>query len=91
MEKREHTGRGELIERLSEQVGSKSLAISILQKRGHLEDDGVTLTAAGEVRNAMTAEERAIDRESRRRGVPADQLKYNPKTNRATESHNFLP
>ena len=91
MSKNDHTGRWQLIDRLSDQVGSKSLAISILQKRGHLEDDGITLTAQGQVRDSMTAEERAIDREARKRGIPADRLHYNPKTNRATESHNFLP
>lgn len=79
-----HTGRHSLIDRLAAQVGSRDLAIGILQKRGHLEADGETLTAAGKKRDAMTAKERAIDRESKRSGRPKGDYEYDVTTNRAT-------
>lgn len=75
-------GRGKLVERLTAQVGDKGLAIAILKKRGHLKDDGKTYTKAGMKRNAMTAEERAKDRASKRTGRPDKDFKYNPATNR---------
>lgn len=76
-------GRNQLIDRLAAQVGNRDTAISILQKRGHLEADGKTLTAEGMKRNAMTAEERAKDRASKRLGKPAKSFTYNPRTNTA--------
>ena len=76
-------GRGELLERLAAQVGDRKLAIGILQKRGHLKEDGKTYTNAGIKRNAMTAEERAKDRASQKTGVSAKDFKYNPATNTA--------
>lgn len=78
-----YTGRGQLINRLASQVGSRQMAVDILIKRGHLEKDGKTLTPAGMQRNSMTAEERAKDRESKRTGIPASDFNYNPRTNRA--------
>jgi len=77
-------GRNQLIDRLAAQVGSRDMAIGILQKRGHLYPGTEKLTPEGAARNRMTAEERAKDRESRRSGAPTSALKYNPKTNRAT-------
>jgi len=74
-------GKGQLIERLTAQVGSRKLAIGILQKRGDLKADGKTYTEKGMKRNAMTAEERAKDRASKRTGLPASKFSYNPKTN----------
>ena len=74
-------GRGQLINRLTAQVGSKAKAVEILQKRGHLKADGKTLTEAGKRRDAMTAKERSIDRESRRLNKPKSMFSYNPKTN----------
>jgi hypothetical protein len=76
-------GKGQLIDRLTAQVGSRGMAIEILQKRGHVDAKG-NLTPAGEVRNAMSAEERAIDRSSKKQDAPAKAFKYNPATNRAT-------
>lgn len=73
--------RGQLIERLASQVGDKKLAIEILKKRGHLKDDGKTFTELGLARNLMTAEERAIDRASKKTGLSPENLKYNSKTN----------
>jgi hypothetical protein len=76
-------GAGQLINRLAAQVGSKDVAINILQKRGHMDAKG-NLTAAGKARDAMTAEERAVDRASKKEAKPAKAFKYNPATNRAT-------
>ena len=77
-------GKHQLIDRLAAQVGSRDMAIGILQKRGQLAPDGKTLTAEGRRRDSMTAEQRALDRATKRTGKKADELKYDPKTNRAT-------
>ena len=76
-------GRNSLIDRLAAQVRSKSFAISLLKKRGDLTASG-DLTIKGQKRNAMTAEERAIDRASKESGKPASEYTYNALTNRAT-------
>lgn len=77
-------GRGQLVKRLSAQVGSKQLAVNLLKQRGDLKADGKTLTEKGQKRNKMTAEERAKDRASKSSGKPTSAYKYNPRTNRAT-------
>lgn len=77
-------GKNQLIDRLAAQVGDRDTAIKILQDRGHLKADGKTFTAAGARRNAMSAEERAIDRAAKRTGTAPKAFTYNPKTNRAT-------
>lgn len=74
-------GKGQLINRLAVQVGDRATAIAILQKRGHLKADGKTLTAEGQKRNAMTAEERAKDRASKKTNRPVSDFSYNKKTN----------
>lgn len=76
-------GRNQLIDRLAAQVGSRDTAIGILQKRGHVDAKG-NLTSAGRKRDVMTAEERALDRASKKTGAPASAFTYDPKTNRAT-------
>ena len=76
-------GRNSLIDRLAAQVGSREMAVGILQKRGHVDAHG-NLTKAGQARDAMTAEERAKDRAATASGKPKHAYKYNPKTNRAT-------
>ena len=76
-------GRNQLVDRLAAQVGSKDTAIAILKKRGQMNDDG-TLTAAGQKRNMMTAEERAKDRAAKKSGHPVKDFTYNARTNRAT-------
>ena len=81
MASQKFSGRGQLINRLAMQVGDKATAIAILQKRGHLKADGKTLTALGQKRNAMTAEERAKDRASKKFNRPVSDFSYNPKTN----------
>jgi len=77
-------GRGQLINRLAAQVGNRESAIKILQERGQLKADGKTFTAEGNKRNAMTAEERAKDRASKRLGKSTKDFTYDPRTNAAT-------
>jgi len=77
-------GKNELVNRLAAQVKSKPLAINILKKRGDLKTDGKTLTANGKKRDNMTAEERAVNRATKRSKHKNTEYKYNPKTNRAT-------
>lgn len=76
-------GADSLIDRLAAQVGSRDMAIGLLRKRGQMEEGSEKLTAAGQARNSMTAQERAKDRASKS-GHPATAYTYNPKTNRAT-------
>lgn len=79
-----NTGRGKLVERLTDQVGgNRELAEGILKKRGHMATDG-SLTRKGEARDQMTARERAVDRASRASGKSPEEYQYNPSTNRAT-------
>ena len=82
MSTQKHTGRHQLIERLAAQVGSRSIAIEILQKRGHVDAQG-NLTEAGKKRDNMTAAERAVDRASKLSGHPKSEYTYDPKTNSA--------
>tara|TARA_R110000868_G_scaffold323867_2_gene584810 strand:- start:923 stop:1186 length:264 start_codon:yes stop_codon:yes gene_type:complete len=77
-----HMGSNEMVKRLTAQVGSEKLARSILVSRGHMDKEG-NLTKAGKARDAMTAEERAVDRASKRSGKPAAAYKYDPRTNAA--------
>lgn len=77
-------GRGQLIDRLTAQVGDRERALALLAERGHYDPKTQQLTAAGKKRDAMTAEERAKDRAARASSKPASAFKYNPKTNRAT-------
>jgi len=83
METQKFMGRNQLINRLTAQVGSRSLAIKILIKRGHLMADGKTLTKEGKKRNAMTAEERAKDRAAKEQGGSPSDYVYDRKTNKA--------
>jgi hypothetical protein len=77
-------GRGQLIDRLAAQVGNRDAAVKILQERGHLKADGKTFTTEGARRNQMTAEERALDRVSKKTGREPQDFRYNRSTNRAT-------
>lgn len=81
MQTQKFMGRGQLLERLTAQVGDRQKAIALLQSRGHLEADGKTYTAEGMKRNMMTAEERAKDRASKYTGRSKKEFSYNPKTN----------
>lgn len=75
-------GRNSLLKRLTAQVGSKSMAIALLKKRGHMTKDG-KLTAAGRKRNSMTASGRAKDRAAKDSGGKPSDYKYNKKKNTA--------
>ncbi len=77
-------GRNQLLERLAAQIGSKSSAIKVLQKRGQMDSSG-KLTASGIARDNMTAAERAVDRASKASGQSKKNYVYNPKTNTATK------
>lgn len=83
METQRFMGSGELVNRLTAQVGSKSFAISLLKKRGDMTASG-DLTVKGKSRNAMTAEERATDRASKESGKPKSSYTYDSRTNRST-------
>jgi hypothetical protein len=54
-----------------------------LKKRGDMNPDG-SLTAEGLDADAMTAEQRATDRASKKSGKPKSLYTYDSKTNRST-------
>jgi len=83
MKSLDFTGKGELINRLSSQVGGKKKAISILQKRGHLMSDGKTFTPQGEKRDSMSAADRAIDRTAKRLKKSPEDLEFDKFSNTA--------
>jgi len=76
METQAFMGTGELIPRLMAQVGSASFGMALAKKNGFLNPDG-SMTALGAQRNAMTAEQRALDRDNDGR-----LRTYDPLTNR---------
>lgn len=74
-----------LIDRLSAQTGSRSLALTLLRKRGHVHKDSEELTPAGEQRDRMGAAGRAIDRATGGDSSKRKEYRYNTRTNRATK------
>jgi hypothetical protein len=84
METQKFMGRGQLIDRLTAQIGSREGAIAVLRQRGQMHPDSEKLTPAGEARNNMTAAERAKDRAAKAANKSPAQFIYNPKTNTAT-------
>jgi hypothetical protein len=77
-------GRHQLVDRLAAQVGNREEAIKILIARGHMKEDGKTLTAEGKRRDSMTAEERAKDRAMKASGNKnPNAYTYDAQTNRA--------
>ncbi len=80
----EYMGRGQLINRLTSQVGDRKKALDILAKRGHVVPGTSKLTPTGIIRNNMTAEERAIERAAKGSGKFTGMYQYDPKTNKAT-------
>ena len=78
-------GKNQLFNRLTDQVGDGNLAKNILINRGHMNKDG-SLTYEGQIRDNMTAEERAINRASSKSGNVSSHYVYNPITNKATLS-----
>jgi hypothetical protein len=83
IDSQKYMGENQLVKRLASQVGSMKLAVDILKKRGDMTASG-KLTEKGQRRNAMTAEERAIDRASKKTKHSPSEYRYNPLTNRAT-------
>jgi hypothetical protein len=82
------SGANQLIDRLTWQLKNAGMtgdvrqaALDILKSRGQVDAEG-NLTDAGKARNAMTAEERALDRA--KRAGRTGPLTYNPQTNRVT-------
>lgn len=84
MTTQQYMGRNSLLKRLTAQVGgNEEMARKILIDRGHMTANG-ELTANGKKRDSMTAEERAIDRASKRTGNPKKDYTYNPASNTAS-------
>ena len=77
------TGAGQLIEKLTEQVGDRELALKILEKRGHVYPNTDMLTEEGLLRDNMTAEERALDRAAKQTNKSPDNFIYDFTTNKA--------
>jgi len=71
-------GKYQLINRLTAQVGDRGMALNILADRGHVIRGTSKLTPAGNIRNAMTAKERALDRAKKK---SEKNHIYNPYTN----------
>ncbi len=81
MESQNFMGRNQLIDRLTDQVGSRDMALGILEKRGHVFPGTDKLTINGKIRDDMTAEERALDRAAKESGKPVSSFSYDPITN----------
>jgi hypothetical protein len=81
METQRFMGSGQLVNRLTAQVGDKGFAMALLKKRGDMKADG-SLTAKGEARNRMTAKGRAMDRA----GETSASATYSEETNRVTKN-----
>jgi len=81
MESQNFLGRNQLIDRLSDQVGSRDMALGILEKRGHVFPNSDKLTITGKIRDDMTAEERSLERAAKDSGKPVSSFTYDPLTN----------
>ena len=81
MESQNFMGKNQLIDRLTDQVGDRNMALGILEKRGHVFPGTDKLTITGKIRDDMTAEERALDRAARESGKPVSSFTYDPITN----------
>ena len=81
MESQNFLGRNQLIDRLSDQVGSRDMALGILEKRGHVFPNSDKLTITVQIRDNMTAEERALERAAKNSGKPVSNFTYDPLTN----------
>jgi hypothetical protein len=76
----EFMGRGQLVDRLTSQVGDRSFAKALLIKRGDMTNAG-ELTSTGMISNSKTAGERALGRAADRTGKPESSFDYDPSTN----------
>ena len=83
IDSQKYMGENQLVSRLASQVGTMKLAVDLLKKRGDMTNCG-KLTEKGKQRNSMTAEQRAIDRASKKSKHDPSEYRYNPLTNRAT-------
>ena len=81
METQNFIGRNQLIDRLSNLVGSRDMALGILEKRGHVFPNTDKLTITGKIRDNMTAEERGLERAAKNSGKPVNSFTYDPLTN----------
>ena len=81
MESQNYMGRNQLINRLTDQVGDRNMALGILEKRGHVYPNTDKLTLTGQIRDDMTAEERALNRAAKESGKPVSSFTYDPTTN----------
>ena len=81
MESQNFMGRNQLIDRVTDQVGSRDMALSILEKRGHVFPNTDKLTITGKIRDDMTAEERALERAAKNSGKSVSSFTYDPLTN----------
>jgi hypothetical protein len=79
-----------ILVRLTSQLREKgdknaySNALGILRKHGLIEPNSLKLTEKGKERDAMSAEERAIERRTRYNNNDPEDYSYDPKTNQAT-------
>lgn len=81
-----------LIDRLTEQLKdsgtpsteARSMALSILRDRGHVEPNSEMLTAEGARRDEMGAAGRAVDRAMKAGRHRGSVYRYDTRTNRAT-------
>lgn len=71
-----------LIDRLTAQVGSRKMALSLLRKRGHVEAHSEQLTKEGKHRDSLGAAGRAKSRAVKAGGGRASDYSYNYDTNR---------
>ena len=81
MESQNFIGRNQLIDRVTDQVGSRDMALGILEKRGHVFPNTDKLTITGKIRDDMTAEERSLERAAKNSGKPVSSFIYDPLTN----------
>jgi hypothetical protein len=72
-----------LLKRLSQQVGSASMAKALLEKRGHMKNG--KLTPSGKERERLGRAGRANDRAAKYNGGKPSDYKYNKKTNISTK------
>jgi len=72
----------QLIEKGTDELEAEELSKNILIKRGHLNKDG-SVTAEGQIRGNMSAEERAIDRAVKRFGGIPEYYEYDREKNYA--------
>jgi len=75
-------GRGQLIDRVTAQVGDRNLALKILAKRGHVYPHTDMLTSEGILKDNMTSEERALERSAKKSNKSTNNFIYNSITNK---------